>query len=97
MQKSLNYKVLGRKISRFEEYKIATTMIKSQIVNNAIKIWQFLDEVQVSSVFEIEKRLQMQRQDVLIALGWLACEDKIYFLGDKKDSKIMLIADIDEE
>ena len=60
--KSLNYKVLGRKISRFEEYKIATTMIKSQIVNNAIKIWQFLDEVQVSSVFEIEKRLQMQRQ-----------------------------------
>lgn len=71
-------------------------MIKSQIRNNADKIWQFLDEVQVSSVFEIEKQLTMQRQEVLIALGWLAREDKIYFLGNKKDSKIMLIVDVDE-
>ena len=71
-------------------------MFKSQIRNNADKIWQFLDEVQVSSVFEIEKQLTMQRQEVLIALGWLAREDKIYFLGNKKDSKIMLIVDVDE-
>ena len=70
-------------------------MIKSQIRNNAGKIWQFLDENQVSSVFEIEKQLSIQRQDILMALGWLANEDKIYFLEDKKHSKIMLLVDID--
>lgn len=70
-------------------------MIKSQIKKNALKIWQFLDKSQISSVFEIEKRLLLQRQDVLLALGWLAREDKIYFLGDQKVSKIMVIKDID--
>ncbi len=69
-------------------------MIKSQIGDNADKIWQFLDESQVSSAFEIEKGLSMQRHDVLMALGWLAHEDKIYFLGDKNDSGIMIIEDI---
>jgi hypothetical protein len=72
-------------------------MIKSQIEKNAHKIWQFLDESQVSSVFEIEKSLSMQRQDVLMALGWLAREDKIYFIGDKRDSKIMIIEDMYED
>lgn len=72
-------------------------MIKSQIEKNAHRIWKFLDESQVSSVFEIEKRLSIQRQDVLMALGWLAHEDKIYFLGDQKVSKIMLLADLDGE
>ncbi|MDD2382409.1 MAG: winged helix-turn-helix domain-containing protein [Mariniphaga sp.] len=72
-------------------------MIKSQIEKNALKIWQFLDNNQLSSVFEIEKGLSMQRQDVLLALGWLAGEDKIYFLDDQKDSKIMLIVDMDED
>jgi hypothetical protein len=71
--------------------------MKSIIGNNADKIWRFLDRVQVSSVFEIEKRLSMQRQDILMALGWLAREDKIYFIDDKKDSKIMLIVDFHEQ
>jgi hypothetical protein len=71
--------------------------MKSIIGNNADKIWRFLDRVQVSSVFEIEKRLSMHRQDILRALGWLAREDKIYFIDDKKDSKIMLIVDFHEQ
>lgn len=72
-------------------------MVKLKIKNNAYKIWQFLDENQLSSVFEIEKRLSMQRQDVLMALGWLAHEDKIYFLEDKNDSKVMIVVDMDDE
>lgn len=72
-------------------------MIKTQIENNAKKIWSFLDENQISSVFEIEKQLLMQRQDILIALGWLAREDRIYFIGDKNDCKIMIIEDLADE
>ena len=66
-------------------------MIKSQIGNNAGKVWEFLDKNQVSSVFEIMKALSMEKQDVLMALGWLARENKIYFYGDARDFKIAII------
>ncbi|HRX10218.1 MAG TPA: winged helix-turn-helix domain-containing protein [Draconibacterium sp.] len=72
-------------------------MIKSQIRDNASKILQFLDERQLSSVFEIEKQLSMQRQDVLMALGWLAREDRIYFIGNNNDCKIMILEDMHYE
>lgn len=72
-------------------------MIKSKIGSNAKRIWNFLDENQISSVFEIEKQLSMQRQDILMALGWLAREDRIYFIGDKNDCKIMIIEDMSDE
>lgn len=62
-----------------------------QIRINAGKIWQFLDENQISSVAEIEERLSLDQQDVLIALGWLARENKIYFHGDKKERKMMIL------
>ncbi|MCK3683080.1 winged helix-turn-helix domain-containing protein [Maribellus sp. YY47] len=68
-------------------------MIKTQIENNARKIRSFLDESQISSVFEIEKQLSMQRQDILMALGWLAREDKIYFIGHENNYKIMIVDD----
>ena len=66
-------------------------MIKSQIGINAGKIWQLIDKRQITSVFEIEKALSMQRQNLLMALGWLACENKIHFLSKDKDSKIINI------
>lgn len=72
-------------------------MLKTKIEDNAQKIWGFLDETQISSVFGIEKKLSMQSQDVLMALGWLARENIIYFLEDKRDSKIMVIVDMYEE
>jgi hypothetical protein len=71
--------------------------MKSIIGNNANKIWQFLDRVQLSSAFEIEKQLSMQRQDILMALGWLAREEKIYFIGDQNDHKIMILEDFHDE
>jgi len=66
-------------------------MFKLQIKKNAEMIWRYLDENQVSSVFEIMKALSMEKQDVLMALGWLACENKIHFLSEDKDSKIINI------
>lgn len=66
-------------------------MIKRQIEKIAGKILEFLDENQVSSVFEIMKVLSIAKQDVLMALGWLARENKIYFYGDDKDCRIVII------
>ena len=45
----------------------------------------------LASVFEIMKALSMEKQDVLMALGWLARENKIYFYGDARDFKIAII------
>lgn len=66
-------------------------MIKLQIGKNAGQIWEYLDENQVSSVFEIMKVLSMEKQDVLMALGWLARENKIHFMGENKDFKMIII------
>ncbi|MGC9354668.1 MAG: winged helix-turn-helix domain-containing protein [Mariniphaga sp.] len=66
-------------------------MIKQQLEKNADKIWKFLDESQVSSVFEIMKALSIEKQDVLMALGWLARENKIYFYGEQKGCKVMIM------
>jgi hypothetical protein len=66
-------------------------MIKQQIEKNADKIWKFLDESQVSSVFEIMKALSIEKQDVLMALGWLARENKIYFYDEQKGCKVMIM------
>ena len=72
-------------------------MIKPKIEENARKIWQFLNENQISSVIEIEKNLLMQRRDILMALGWLARDEKVFFLDDRNDSKIMFLEDINED
>lgn len=72
-------------------------MIKSRIRDDACKILQLLDEIQISSAFDIGKQLSMQRQDILITLGWLAREDRIYFIGDKNDYKIMILEDVNDD
>lgn len=66
-------------------------MIKVKIKIDACRIWKFLDENQLSSVAEVAEKLSMDRQDVLLAIGWLAREDKIYFCGNREDRKIMTI------
>ena len=72
-------------------------MITSLIRDDAYKILQLLDEIQISSVFDIEKQLSMQKQDVLITIGWLALENRIYFIGDKNDCKIMILEDVNDD
>lgn len=66
-------------------------MIKRTIEDNAHKILEFLDRFEVSSSFELEKALSIDRRNVLLALGWLANEGKIYFFGREKDSKIAIV------
>jgi hypothetical protein len=66
-------------------------MLKSKIGINAGEIWQFLDTNGEKSISEIEKALSMKKNDVLMALGWLAREDKIFFVEDKNDTLVNLI------
>jgi hypothetical protein len=66
-------------------------MKKQEIGENAGEIWQFLDTNGETSISEIEKALSMKKNDVLIALGWLAREDKIFFVEDKNNTLVTLI------
>ena len=66
-------------------------MLKTEIGNNAGKIWQFLDTNGEKSFSEIEKALSIKKADILLALGWLARENKIFFVEEKKSILVTLI------
>lgn len=66
-------------------------MIKPEIGINAGEIWQFIDTNGEKSFSEIEKALSMKKADVLMALGWLARENKIFFFKEKNTMRVSLI------
>jgi len=68
-------------------------MIKSQIGINAGKVWQFLDEKKESSLKEIKSELSLKNEDLWLALGWLARENKVFFYKENKDYRITLVYD----
>ena len=59
--------------------------MQHQIGENAGKIWQFLSQARaVKLVKEIAKGTNLKEADALLAVGWLAKEDKLKFEGDPK-------------
>jgi hypothetical protein len=66
-------------------------MIKSQIGNNAGKVWHFLDKNRESTFFEIKTALSIQSADLWMALGWLARENKIFFFIEEDADRITLL------
>lgn len=66
-------------------------MLKSKIGTNAGEICQFLDTNGEKSFPEIEKALSMKKADVLMALGWLARENKIFFFEEKNITLVTLM------
>ena len=68
-------------------------MIKSQIGTNAGEIWQFLNKNGDKSIVEIAKAMKMKTNDVLIALGWLARENKVFFYEENEGVFVTLIFD----
>ena len=52
-------------------------MIKSQIFSNALKIRKYLNPRGDVSVVELKEQLNLNEQEIYLALGWLAREDKI--------------------
>jgi hypothetical protein len=68
-------------------------MLKSKIGTNAGEIWQFLDTNGEKSFSEIEKALAMKKTDVQMALGWLARENKIFFVEENNTTLVTLMYD----
>ncbi len=68
-------------------------MIKSQIGTNAGEIWQFLNKNGDKSIVEIAKAMKMKTNDVLMALGWLARENKVFFYEENEGVFVTLIFD----
>ena len=57
-------------------------MIKSQIIANANKIWQYLDKKGEAPLREIEEQLNLKEQEVCLALGWMAYDNRIFLVQD---------------
>lgn len=66
-------------------------MEKTKIGLNAGKVWRILNEKGEMSMFEMCRELGLTFEDLALAIGWLAREDKI-FLRQKEG---MLFASIE--
>ena len=55
-------------------------MEKTKIGLNAGKVWRILNEKGELSMFDLCRELSLTFEDVALAIGWLAREDKIIFI-----------------
>jgi hypothetical protein len=53
-------------------------MIKNLIGENAGKAWKCLDENGETSFSKLAKATNLNKEELLLAIGWLAREGKIY-------------------
>ena len=67
-------------------------MEKTRICLNAGKVWRILNEKGELSMFELCRELGLTFEEVAVAIGWLARENKISFR--EKDN--MLFVKIDD-
>ena len=66
-------------------------MIKTSIGENAGKIWKIINQKGELSYVELLELTEISEQELLIAIGWLSREGKIYQSNSfKKNWKICL-------
>ncbi len=65
-------------------------MIKDKIISNAMAIWKYLDHKGEATVTEMQKDLMVQEQELLVALGWLSHENKIFLVPNEKELKAII-------
>lgn len=65
-------------------------MIKNSIGDNAGKIWSILNECLELNITELKKLTQLNDNNIYLALGWLARENKVVFYKDTKGFKLSL-------
>lgn len=63
-------------------------MGKTEIGENAGRIWHALNEVREISMKDLAQRLRLSEQDIAFSVGWLARENKIIF--DEKNGETMI-------
>jgi len=64
--------------------------IKEQVGTTAGKIWQELSEGGPQTVAQLKKKLNGQGDIVNFAVGWLAREDKVEIVPDKRNFRVHL-------
>ena len=69
-------------------------MEKTKIVVNAGKVWRILNEKGELSMFDLCRDLGLTFEDVALAIGWLARENKI-FLRKKDEMLFACIEDVE--
>ena len=65
-------------------------MEKTRIGLNAGKVWRILNEKGELSMFDLCRELGLTFEDVALAIGWLAREDKIDFDIDEQHDRLFL-------
>lgn len=60
------------------------------IGTNAGKVWHALNEVKLISLQELSRMIGLSFEETSLAVGWLARENKIYFLTDNNQLMVGL-------
>jgi len=60
-------------------------MIKAQILSNASRIRRYLDQKGEATVSDLKGQLKLPEQEVCLALGWMACENKVILRLDEQE------------
>lgn len=63
-------------------------MEKVRIGENAGKVWHALNEVGEISLQELGRKLNLSFEDIALAVGWLARENKV-FIQKKRDMLVI--------
>jgi len=64
--------------------------INSQVGETAGKVWHALSSVGPQTLAQLKKRVNGSSELVSFALGWLAREDKIEIIPNKKTFRVQL-------
>lgn len=64
--------------------------LNDQVGENAGEVWRLLSEKGPQSLAEMKKILNVPKEHLNFAVGWLAREDKIEITQEKKDSRVRL-------
>jgi len=64
--------------------------MQKQIGDAAGIIWKYLDQHTESTLSELKQATKLSEQLVLMGLGWLAREEKLNVVQDKKGLKVSL-------
>jgi hypothetical protein len=64
--------------------------MQKQIGDAAGMIWKYLDQHTESTLSELKQPTKLSEQLLLMGLGWLAREDKLNIVQEKKGLKVSL-------
>ena len=64
--------------------------LKDQVGLTAGKVWEQLSEAGPQTLAQLKKKVNGQSELVNFAIGWLAREDKVAIIADKKNFRVEL-------